>query len=248
MVAPVSVGLKIASNRRKTLLSTTLKLCTYSCAIILFTACAQQPQQHLWEINSLEQLNGLPVAAEGNPQLIDTPYGQAVRFDGEGDRLLIDANPLGEATEFTVEIIFRPNDAFPNNWEPRFFHIEAPDNPNRRITIELRLNDRQQWYLDTYIKSEMSQHTLIDETLVHPVGEWAHAAITYKDRQFTAYVNGEKELSAEVDYLPIAANGQTSIGARMNRVHWFNGDILAVGISHEALAPEEFLLMKRYEL
>ncbi len=223
------------------MLSTVAKFCTYSCAIVLFTPCAQQPQQHFWKINSLEQIDGLPVTAEGNPELIDSPYGQAVSFDGEGDRLLVDTNPLGDATEFTVEIIFRPNDAFPNNREPRFFHIEAPDNSNRRITIELRLNDRQQWYLDTYIKSEVSQHTLIDETLVHPVGEWAHAAVTYKDRQFTAYVNGEKELSAEVDYLPIAANGQTSIGARMNRVHWFNGDILAVRITHQVLPPEEFL-------
>lgn len=217
----------------------------FSFAIFL-NACTQQPRQELWMVNSLQTINNLPVAAQGNPQLIDTPYGKAVMFDGDGDRLLVANNPLVGATEFTVEIIFNPENAFPNNREPRFFHIESPENTDRRITIELRLNDKQQWYLDTYIKSELSQYTLIDENLVHPVGEWAHAAITYKDRQFTAYVNGRKELSAEVDYLPIAATAQTSIGARMNQVHWFHGAILAARITHAALPPEQLLQIKDF--
>lgn len=208
------------------------------------TACAQS-ESTLWRIDLLTGIGGIPAMTIGNPEVIDTPFGKAVLFDGEGDRILVDSNPLGSATEFTIEIMFKPNDIFPDNWEPRFFHIEAPDNPNRRITIELRLNESKQWYLDTYIKSELSQHTLIDETLVHPVGEWAHAAITYKNRQFSAYVNGKKELSAEVDYQPIAANGQTSIGARMNRVHWFNGTIVAARITPKMLQPKEFLLLDK---
>lgn len=190
-------------------------------------------------------IGGFPASSIGDPEFIATPYGKAVIFDGDGDRILIDHNPLGDATEFTIEIIFKPNKSFPDNWEPRFFHIEAPDNPNRRITIELRLNDSDEWYLDTYIKSELSQYALIDETLVHPVNQWAHAAITYSNRQFSAYVNGKMELSAEVDYLPIAANGQTSIGARMNQVHWFNGAILLVRITPKVLQPKDFLLLDK---
>jgi len=197
----------------------------------------------LWRLDSLDTINGRLVTKIGAPQLVKTPLGTAVRFDGYGDRLLVDANPLDSATEFTIEIMFNPADAYPNNLEPRFFHIESPDNPNRRITIELRLNDKKQWYLDAYIKSEQSQFTLIDPSKVHPAGEWAHAAITYKNREFVSYVNGKKELAGQVDYLPIASNAKTSIGARMNQVHWFKGDILKVRISPRVLSSAEFLTL-----
>ncbi|HSX86203.1 MAG TPA: LamG domain-containing protein [Cellvibrio sp.] len=225
--------------------STTIKILLFF-NLLAGTGCANQPQQYLWRIDSLEQIAGLPVIAQGNPQLVDSVYGKAVMFDGDGDRLLVNNNPLDGASEFTVEIIFKPTDAYPENLEPRFFHIEAPENPNRRITIELRLNDQHQWYLDTYIKSELSQYTLIDSSLVHPMEQWTHAAITYKDRQFTAFVNGKKELSAEVDYLPIAKTGKTSIGARMNEVHWFNGAILAARITHQVLSPEQFMQLENF--
>lgn len=218
------------------------------CIISLFlSACASDNSSTnsatLWELNSLSNINGHSVAKVGDPQLVQTSHGTAVRFDGDGDRLLVDANPLGDATEFTIEIIFNPADAYPNNVEPRFFHIQAPDNPDRRLTIELRLNDKKQWYLDAYIKSEKSQITLIDPTKVHPVGEWAHAAITYKDREFVSFVNGKEELRAEADYLPIANNAKTSIGARMNQVHWFKGDILQARINYRVLTPKEFLAL-----
>ena len=215
---------------------------------IFLSACssAKLPQvmpEH-WAITSFDTIGDAPVLVEGNPQLVDSLVGRAVSFDGDGDRLLVDKNPLHDATEFTIEIMFNPADAYPNNVEPRFFHIESPDNPNRRITVELRLNDKKQWYLDAYIKSEKSQYTLIDATKVHPVGQWAHAAITYQNGEFISYVNGQQELVGQVDYLPIAMNAKTSIGARMNQVHWFNGKIAWVRVSKKVLAPGEFLLLK----
>lgn len=193
-------------------------------------------------MDSLTSIGGHSVELTGNPQVIKSDHGFAVRFGGDGDRLLVDANPLGDATEFTIEIIFNPADAYPHNLEPRLFHIQSPDNPDRRLTIELRLNDKKQWYLDAYIKSEKSQLTLIDSTKVHPVGKWAHAAITYKDREFISYVNGKRELIGQVDYLPISIDAKTSIGARMNQVHWYKGDILKTRISKRVLSAEEFLL------
>lgn len=198
----------------------------------------------LWVIDSLEKIAGAKVTVSGNPEVVESAQGTAVSFDGDGDRLLVDANSLGGAQEFTIEIIFNPADAYPDNVEPRFFHIEAVDNPNRRITIELRLNDKKQWYLDAYIKSETSQFTLIDATKVHPVGQWAHAAVTYKNREFVSYVNGVRELTGQVNYLPITAHAQTSIGARMNQVHWFNGVVAKVRISPRVLAPTEFLSLE----
>jgi hypothetical protein len=223
------------------------RLLSLGLCLALSAVALAESQSVVWSVDALKSIGGHETTALGSPRVVETPYGKAVAFDGDGDRLLVNNNPLAGASEFTIEVIFRPNDVFPNNREPRFLHIEAPDNTDRRVTIELRLNDKQQWYLDSYIKSEKSQAVLIDETLVHPVNEWAHAAVTYKDRQFTAYVNGKKELVAEVEYLPIADHAATSIGARMNQVHWFNGDILQVRVTPKLLAPAEFLTVDKLE-
>jgi Concanavalin A-like lectin/glucanases superfamily len=213
------------------------------CTMFLIAACNSQSKVKsdslIWSINSLSSIAGWSTQVEGNPQLI--AQTDSVRFDGDGDRLLVNNNPLAGAEEFTIEIVFKPHDAFPNNWEPRFFHIESADNPNRRVTIELRLNDKKQWYLDAYVKSDSSQLTLIDSTKVHPVNEWFHVAISYKDKTFVSFVNGKKELEGMVEYLPIPENAKTSIGARMNQIHWFNGEIKTVRITHKALLPNEFM-------
>lgn len=222
----------------------------FSCLVFLVACTASntrnttETSSMLWELDSVSMIGDKKLALLGNPQVVKSTLGNVVRFDGDGDRLLVNANPLGDAQAFTIEIVFNPADAYPNNVEPRFFHIEAEDNPNRRLTIELRLNDKKQWYLDAYIKSETSQFTLIDSSLVHPVEQWAHAAVTYQQGEFVSYVNGVKELTGQVEYLPIAAHGKTSIGARMNQVHWYKGDVAWVKITPRVLMPQEFTLLK----
>ncbi len=181
---------------------------------------------------------------EGNPTTTASALGDTITFDGEGDRLVVNQNPLWQAEEFTIEVIIKPNDAFPENTAPRYLHIESADNSNRRITMEMRLNENKQWYLDAYIKSDNDKYTLIDKTLVHPIDQWAHTAITYKNKIFTSFVNGEQELSATVQYLPIAKNAKTSIGARLNKVHWFSGSIFSVAVTHKALEPSAFKTLK----
>jgi hypothetical protein len=50
--------------------------------------CAQNPvEQTLWRVDSLERIGGFPVTVLGDPQVIDTPFGNAVAFDGDGDRI-----------------------------------------------------------------------------------------------------------------------------------------------------------------
>ena len=182
-------------------------------------------------------------SVEGNPKTGTSVLGNSVFFDGDADRIVVHQNPLAGADEFTIEIIIYPNDVYPNNPEPRFFHIESADNPDRRVTMELRLNDNHQWYLDSFIKADDQALALIDATLTHPTEQWAHAAMTFKDQIFTSYVNGKQELSAQTQFLPIAIHAKTSIGARMNKVHWFNGGIYAIHISPKALEPKDFTLI-----
>jgi Concanavalin A-like lectin/glucanases superfamily len=229
-----------------------MRVLSVAFVVAVLCACSSQgtnkTSTEVWRFDSLSNVNGYSVEQMGQPKVIASALGQAVSFDGDGDRLLVNANPLGDATEFTVEIIFKANDVFPKNHEPRVFHIESSDNPARRLTLELRLNDKQQWYFDAFIKTEKANLTLIDPTKVHPVGEWVHAAVTYKKGEFTSYVNGKKELTGAVDYLTIPANAKTSVGARMNQIHWFNGDVLQVRIAKRALASSEFLLLNRRDL
>lgn len=211
---------------------------------IILCSCTHlksETPQTLWRLNHLGDFDTSRVSVEGDPMLVPTEYGPAIHFDGEGDRLVVDDNPLDQATQFTIELWFKPDNAWPENWEPRFFHIEAPDNQNRRVTVELRLNDQSQWYLDGFIKSESDALTLIDDSRVHPVGEWQHAALTYDGSTLRTYVNGILELEGRVHYDPISDNGKTSIGARMNRVHWFKGTILAARVTQTVLSPEDFL-------
>ena len=53
-------------------------------------------------MNSLKNIGGHPVQVFGNPEIVKTEIGKAIRFDGIHDRLLVDNNPLGDAKEFTI--------------------------------------------------------------------------------------------------------------------------------------------------
>ena len=196
----------------------------------------------LWLINNIDSIYGSPSSQIGSPQVILTQDGKAVWFDGVDDGLIIESNPLEGATSFTIEVVFHPDSIdYPNNVEQRFIHIQNPQNDDRRILIELRITEKNQWYLDTFIKSELSSLALMDENDLHPVGNCFHAAMVYEDGVMKSYVNGVEQLSGEVDFLPITG-GHTSIGTRMNLRSWFKGYIRELKVSHRALTPEEFMI------
>ncbi|MBN2215496.1 MAG: T9SS type A sorting domain-containing protein [Bacteroidales bacterium] len=197
-----------------------------------------------WNIDTLENIGGYPTTVTGNPQVISTDKGRAVKFDGDGDRLLIDANPLGDAKEFTIEIIFKPDGAYPLNTEPRFVHIQDPDDVSaKRVMIELRLTAENLWYLDGFMKTDNASLTLIDESLTHPTNHWMHAAITYQNSTFKTYVNGIEELNGNVTYASeiVAPTAKTSLGSRMDQRNWYSGLIKTFKVTHRVLAPCEFL-------
>lgn len=199
----------------------------------------------LWHIDTLENIGGHPTTVIGNPRVVSTDLGRAVQFDGDGDMLLVDANPLGETKEFTIEIIFKPEAAYPLNADPRFVHIQDPDDPQaKRVMIELRVTDEDLWYLDGFMNTDNASLTLIDASLTHPVDQWMHAAVTYQNGIFTTWVNGIKELSGTVTYLSaiVAPDAKTSLGARMNEKNFYRGIIRSLKVSHRVLAPDEFLV------
>lgn len=196
-----------------------------------------------WEIDNLERIGGHEVTIVGDPEVVETNIGKAVHFDGDGDLLLVDHNPIGKATTFTVEVVFRQDACYPENTDPRFIHIQDPDDSQaKRLMIELRLNEKNQCYLDAFLKTDTEDLVLIDENLVHPTEKWLHAAVVYENGVMTTYINGKKELSGEVSFGETLINpvGKVSLGGRMNHVSWFRGEIKSLKVTHRALDPEEF--------
>ena len=45
----------------------------------------------------------------GHPAVIESPYGKAVEFHGDGDAVIVPEHPLAGAKAFTWEVIFRPD-------------------------------------------------------------------------------------------------------------------------------------------
>ena len=162
----------------------------------------------IWRINSTSEIGGNSTISWRNPTVISGKGGDVVEFDGQKDGLLINENPLSGMDEFTIEVDFKPYEGFPENKEQQFLHIQDPGHEDRRILIELRLNDRNQWYGDWFIKTENESLTLIDSAQTHLVDEWATISMFYQNGLLKGFVNGREELSGKIRYLPISKNGK----------------------------------------
>lgn len=197
------------------------------------------PQQIVWNIDNLTSIGGNPVTVEGNPTVIDTPGGRAVEFDGVGDGLFVDVHPLEGAQTYTLEVVFKPYSNGPE--EQRFFHLQETGSDDRFL-IETRIIDGARWSLDTFMAAgDSTNQTLLDKSITHPCDEWYAIALVFDGREMRHYINGVKELSAQVaSYVPPKA-GRTSMGVRINKVFWFRGAIRQARFTRHALEPAEFL-------
>ena len=211
--------------------------------LVLAPAAAADPddsarqQAEVWTFDQLEKLGSHATTVVGSPRLIETPEGKAIEFDGKGDGLFLDANPLAGLKQFTVEVIFRPAADGPK--EQRFFHFQEKGTENR-LLFETRLIDDGRWFLDTYVKSGASDATLFAKESLHAIGPWYHAAVVVDGKTMRHYVNGEEELKTDLPFQPLG-KGQTSLGVRINKVFWYQGAIRTVKITPRPLSPREFL-------
>jgi Concanavalin A-like lectin/glucanases superfamily len=190
----------------------------------------------IWKIDNLKKISGNAVSIIGNPRVIDAPGGKTIVFDGVGDGLVVNANPIAGARAFTLEAIFRPDANGAK--EQRWFHVQQ-ENSENRVLLETRLVG-DQWFLDTYIRSGESNRALFAENFKHPVGVWYHVALVFDGTEMRHYVDGKQEMSGPLTIAPLG-QGQTSIGVRMNRLYWFKGAIRQARFTAKALAPNEFM-------
>jgi hypothetical protein len=193
--------------------------------------------QITWDINNTKSIAGLKTTVSGSPKVIEADKGKAVEFDGVKDGLAVESLPLAGAKKFTLEIIFRPG--INGLAAQRFLHLQE-NNSESRILIETRLPDGKNWYLDTYINSPAGDHTLVEPANIHPVGQWYNATLVYDGETMHHYVNGVEEMSAKLAFSPLG-EGKTSIGVRINQVHWFKGTIKRIRFTPEVLTADNFM-------
>ena len=203
---------------------------------------ASGDKQTGWLVAGLLRQQSMDVRIGGEPRLADSPYGEAVYFDGVSDALFLEEMPLKSLREFTVEMVFYPDTASP--FEQRVLHIgEVNDD---RMLLEIRAVNNN-WYLDGYVASGENKRALIDENLTHPLGQWHHVAFVVGPESLTTFVNGKKELSEPFSFLPINT-GHSSIGVRQNERSWFKGMIYLIRITSRRLNPKEFMAHKSASL
>jgi hypothetical protein len=190
-----------------------------------------------WKLNRIDVVGGHQSTVIGSPRLIDISAGQAVSFDGQS-AIFLDANPLADLGQFTVEVVFQP--AANGGKEQRFVHFQEDGGSDNRLLFELRLTDDNRWFLDTFIKSEGGNFTLFASDHPHALGPWYHAAIVMDGKTMRHFVNGIEELSTPLKFAP-QKKGKTSLGVRQNKVSWYSGAIRQVRITPSALNVSEFL-------
>lgn len=207
---------------------------------------APAPQQQIWRFNRLDAIGGHPTHVLGHPQVIDTPYGKAVQFNGVDDALFVNDHPLAGASTYTWEVIFRPDaDGAPAQ---RFFHLQEQDpttgeDTNDRMLFEIRIVDGQ-WCLDSFASSGESNRTLLNCKLLHPLGRWYRVTAVYDGKTLRNYVDDELQGEGSLDLKP-QMQGHSSIGVRINKVNWFKGAVLMARMTPRVLKANEFLKMPK---
>ncbi|APZ45401.1 hypothetical protein BW723_03380 [Polaribacter reichenbachii] len=193
-----------------------------------------------WIVADLLEEKSENVVINGNPKLVDYPYGKAVNFNGVDDALFLDQMPLKGATSFTIEMVFNPSD-IEAPFEQRILHLGEVSKD--RMLLEIRAVENN-WYFDGFVASGNNKRALIDEKLIHPLGQWYHVALVITPNSITTYVNGKKELEDVFSFKPINT-GKSSLGVRLNKRSWFKGSIFKVRISPKALQPNNFISLEK---
>jgi hypothetical protein len=190
------------------------------------------PTAALWRLDQTGSVGGHVTTILGEPAVVAGPDGKAVHFNGTTDGLFVPVNPLAGWSQFTVEVLFQPEEG--GLEAQRFVHVQ---DPVWRVMIETRLDGKGGWWLDTFLGNNTKGQPLIDPKRVHPTGRWYWIAVRYDGKRMAHFINGEKELEADTMFGPMTA-GKVSLGVRQNKVYWFKGSIGEVRFHPAALAPE----------
>jgi hypothetical protein len=229
-------------------------------AVPALAAFGHAQQAITWRFDNLTRIGDAQVTTVGTPQVVDTPIGKAIHFEGHGntnssnpqsgnqtgnpagDALLLNTAPLSGDATYTFEVIFRPS----SKGAPaqRFFHMQDSTSQSRRM-FEIRIVNNQ-WCLDTVaidLRGGPEQHgvTLVcDAAHLHPLDRWHAIAATNDGKTLRGYVDGELQGEITITLQPLPP-GTTSVGTRIDKRDFFTGDIYSARFTPSVLAPADFL-------
>lgn len=199
----------------------------------------------IWRFDKLEGIGGYRTKVLGHPQVIKTPLGKAVQFDGVGDALFVDDLPLAGAATWTWDVIFRPDGGAE---EQRFFHLSVLDpatgkDTDDRMLFEIRVRDSQ-WCLDSYAKAGPGGKALLNCDKKYALGKWYRVTAVYDGTTLSNYVGDELQGQGPVHLNP-QGKGHSSIGVRATLVNYFHGAVLEARFTPRALPVSDFLKMPK---
>jgi hypothetical protein len=206
-------------------------------------AAGRAAAQVTWNLTSTANIGGFATTVTGAPQVVATPFGNGLRFDGN-DGVVVSNNPLAGATAFTMEMLLRP-DPNPSATldEPRILHIESKSPSGSRALLEGRIVGNM-WYQDGFLLAPPQSNPsgtpvglpLIDPAKQFPVDRWYSYALWYNGATLKVFLNGIEILSGSHAVTSIPA-GVTSIGMRENVRNFFKGDVARVRFTPAAIDP-----------
>jgi hypothetical protein len=220
-----------------------LMLVSFS-GVLAHAQTATRAKEKIWRFDRLDRIDGHRTEVLGHPSVINSPYGKAVEFHGDGDAIIVPENPLAGATAFTWEVIFHPD--ADGAKEQRFFHIAETDpatgkDSDNRLLFEIRIVDGQ-WCLDSFAGNRGVNLTLLNRKALHPLGKWFRVTAVWDGKVLKNYVGEELQGEGPLVMGP-EGPGRSSIGMRLNRVDPFKGAVLMARMVPRALPPSEFLKM-----
>jgi len=220
-------------------------LVPFSSALAQSTSAAASSltQEKVWRFDRTGMIGGHKTEILGSPAVIDSPYGKAVEFHGNGDAIIVPEHPLAGATAFTWDVIFRPD--ADGAEAQRFFHIAEQDptgkDTDNRLLFEIRIVDGQ-WCLDSFAGNRGANLTLLNCKALHPLGQWYRVTAVWDGKVMKNYVGDELQGEGPLVMGP-EGPGRSSIGMRLNRVYPFKGAVLISRTVPRALPPDQFLKM-----
>jgi hypothetical protein len=199
--------------------------------------------QTTWRFDNTASIGGHTTKVLGHPRAIDTPMGKAVAFNGVDDALFFDVHPLAGATQWTWEMIFKPDaDGKP---EQRIFHLQSidpatgTDVPNERMLFEIRIV-KGQWCLDSFATAGGKARALLNCEKVHPFGQWYRVTAVYDGKMFRNYVGDELQGEGELE-IPAERPGRASLGTRIDLRDYYKGAVYEARFTPRALGVNEFM-------
>jgi len=216
-------------------------------AVLAISVCviarSQEPaKQVTWRFDNTALLGGHATKALGHPQVIETPMGKAIAFNGVNDALFVDVHPLAGAETWTWEMIFKPD--ADGKAEQRVFHLQSidpatgTDVPEERMLFEIRIV-KGEWCLDSFATS-VQRLPLLNCEKRYPFGKWYRVTTVYDGKMLKNYVGDELQAEGEVKLIP-QRPGRASAGVRINLVDHYKGSIYSSRFTRSALGVGDFL-------